>query len=901
MKRIFLFFSTLLSFSLGANAQFTADLAGYPLSTTGWTSGGSATVVDSTIRLANATTSQNGYIYYSTPTNLTTCGQFTVDFDYRVVASPGVTIADGIAFWYITNPPISVTGGGGCGIPNNANGLIMILDTYDNNSTPWENPLITLLGYNGTITNYTEGSLAGQLGIAYTQSYITDGTWHHAQISYNSGTVNVYVNYSSTPLITASYPMAINGYFGFSASTGALYSTQSIKNVHVVATSLGTTPTVVSPVNYCLNDAATTLSASGAAPLRWFTSDTATVTSLPSAPTPNTSVAGTTTYYVRSGAAGSCISAPDSVKVVVKAPVTPIVSGITNYCTGDTYVPFTVSGTTGTVHYYTTPVGGTPSFTPPAINTSVASVTNIYVSQTDSGCESARAPFTITVSATPAPPVVTPPTYCQFDAATPLAVAGSSLTWYGPGVTAPFTTTPTPATAIPHTDTFYVTQTIGGCTSDSARDIVTVKLKPNPPLVADTSYCQSFPAAALTAVGTNLLWYTTPGGVGSATAPVPSTATPGIATWFVTQTVNGCTSNQAAINVTTMFLPNFTITQSRPYVCQGDTLMLSYSGAAPIGGFFTWTLPEAASFAYGSTSSDVSVMVRFDSVNQQDVVLRIGDHADLCASYDTLRISVSRVPYVDPYIQENVCLGDTVALGLTDRSSNAATYTWDFAGASIITHNSNSGGPYTIKWTTPGIHVIKVTGITVAGCKSDQISDTVKVHMYPEAKFSIVGNGPVCMDDSIHFRADSINMSYSYFWTPTHFFRVSENPDAYGRIQANGYVTLRVSDPFGCYATDSLLITPQPCCTVYFPSAFTPNGNGRNDVFRPLYQGYHNFHNFRITNRWGQTVFESTNSEMSWDGKYNGVPQDMGVYYYFVKYDCGGETLTKTGDVTLIR
>jgi gliding motility-associated-like protein len=907
MKRIFLFFTALLGLLNGASAQMNIDLAGYPLVTTGWTysstTAGTAAPVDSTFRLTNnGTTGTASYLYYNTAINMNNWCSWTADFDFKITPSSG-TIADGFAFWFLTSPPSSATGAG-IGLPANPNGLVLIFDTYDNYSATGPHiPQLSLLGYNGTTASYVETSATGRLCTPlYSQSWVTNGNWHHVTVTYVLGNINVYFDYSATPSMTSTtaYPLTITGYFGFSGSTGAITSTQLIKNVHIVLP-VNATPTVTSPVHYCLGDAASPLTATGGSPLRWFTTDTATVTALPTAPTPNTSVAGTTTYYVRSGAAGSCISAPDSVKVVVTAPVTPTVSGTTSYCTGDTYVPFTVSGTTGTVKYYTTASGGTPSFTAPVINTAVAGITNIYVSQTDSGCESARAPFTITVSATPAPPVVTPPTYCQFDAATPLAVAGSSLTWYGPGVTAPFTTTPTPSTATPHIDTFYVTQTVGSCTSDSARDIVTVKLKPNPPLVADTSYCQLFPAPALTAVGTNLLWYTTPGGVGSTTAPVPSTATPGIATWYVTQTVNGCTSNQSAINVTTMFLPNFTITQSRPYVCQGDTLLLSYSGAAPIGGFFTWTLPEAASFAYGSTSSDVSVMVRFDSVNQQDVILRIGDHADLCANYDTLRISVSRMPYVEPYIQENVCLGDTVALGLTDRSSNAATYTWDFAGASVITHNSNSGGPYTIKWSTPGIHVIKVTGITAAGCKSAEIADTVKVHMYPKATFSIVGNGPVCMDDSVHFRADSINMSYSYYWTPTHFFKISQNPDAYGRIQTNGYVSLRVSDPFGCYTTDSLLITPQPCCTVLFPSAFTPNGDGKNDVFRPVYQGYHNFHNFRITNRWGQTVFESTNNQMSWDGKYNGDPQDMGVYYYFVKYDCGGETLTEKGDVTLIR
>jgi gliding motility-associated-like protein len=96
-------------------------------------------------------------------------------------------------------------------------------------------------------------------------------------------------------------------------------------------------------------------------------------------------------------------------------------------------------------------------------------------------------------------------------------------------------------------------------------------------------------------------------------------------------------------------------------------------------------------------------------------------------------------------------------------------------------------------------------------------------------------------------------------------------------------------------------IDPNSCCTVFLPNAFTPNGDGRNDFFRPIYNGYHHFHVFQIMNRWGQIIFTAENNNVQWDGNYNGVPQDMGVYYYYLKYDCGGKTIEEKGDVTLIR
>jgi gliding motility-associated-like protein len=84
------------------------------------------------------------------------------------------------------------------------------------------------------------------------------------------------------------------------------------------------------------------------------------------------------------------------------------------------------------------------------------------------------------------------------------------------------------------------------------------------------------------------------------------------------------------------------------------------------------------------------------------------------------------------------------------------------------------------------------------------------------------------------------------------------------------------------------------------PTGFTP-GALRNNRYKPMFAGYHRFHTFRITNRWGQTLFQSTDSDPSWDGTFNGVPQDMGVYFYYIKFDCGGKTIEQKGDCTLIR
>jgi gliding motility-associated-like protein len=69
------------------------------------------------------------------------------------------------------------------------------------------------------------------------------------------------------------------------------------------------------------------------------------------------------------------------------------------------------------------------------------------------------------------------------------------------------------------------------------------------------------------------------------------------------------------------------------------------------------------------------------------------------------------------------------------------------------------------------------------------------------------------------------------------------------------------------------------------PTAFSPNGDGLNDFFRPALQSVdEGDYEFLIYNRWGQLVFFTTNPSIGWDGKTNGRPADPGAYQYIVKY-----------------
>ncbi len=119
-----------------------------------------------------------------------------------------------------------------------------------------------------------------------------------------------------------------------------------------------------------------------------------------------------------------------------------------------------------------------------------------------------------------------------------------------------------------------------------------------------------------------------------------------------------------------------------------------------------------------------------------------------------------------------------------------------------------------------------------------------------------------------------------------------------------GSYWLEITNDFGCKSRDTFLVTAECPPGLWLPNAFTPNGDGINDVFKAL--GYHvvSFH-MHIFNRWGELVFVSDHMDRGWDGKHNGMPCELGVYVYDVRYVASAKDVPVTGrlrgNVTLIR
>lgn len=297
----------------------------------------------------------------------------------------------------------------------------------------------------------------------------------------------------------------------------------------------------------------------------------------------------TTTYTVTATNTTTGCTNTNVVRVQVNPlPAAPTVTSPVVYCQGATSVPLTATATAAglSFRWYTVATGGTGSTTAPTPSTVTAGSTTYYVCQVinATGCEGPRAAITVTVNAMPAAPAVTSPVnLCVGGPTGPLtatkATATDTLYWYTtPTGGTGSITAPTPSTATVTTTNWYVSaKSVAGC--EGNRATITVNVNPLPAAPGVTTpvvYCQGATASALTAVGTNLKWYTTAtGGTGSTTAPVPSTATVGSTTWYVSSSssaaTGSCEGPRSAITVTINATPTAPVVVTPVTYCVGAT------------------------------------------------------------------------------------------------------------------------------------------------------------------------------------------------------------------------------------------------------------------------------------------------------------------------------------------
>jgi gliding motility-associated-like protein len=165
---------------------------------------------------------------------------------------------------------------------------------------------------------------------------------------------------------------------------------------------------------------------------------------------------------------------------------------------------------------------------------------------------------------------------------------------------------------------------------------------------------------------------------------------------------------------------------------------------------------------------------------------------------------------------------------------------------------------------------------------------------------------PFAGNDTIIAKGQQLTLHGSggdiYAWSPPDGLSNTAIADPVVRYDQDITYILRVSDAQGCVGYDSISIKYYTGPDIYVPNAFTPNGDGRNDVFRFIPVGITEYSFFRIYNRWGQEIYSSTDFHQGWDGTYKGMPAPIDTYIWILEgKDFTGKTILKKGTVTLVK
>jgi gliding motility-associated-like protein len=248
-----------------------------------------------------------------------------------------------------------------------------------------------------------------------------------------------------------------------------------------------------------------------------------------------------------------------------------------------------------------------------------------------------------------------------------------------------------------------------------------------------------------------------------------------------------------------------------------------------------------------------------------------------------------------PVVDFNVtdaCTNTNVSFsGLNTNSESIARWQWIFDNGMIATQQNVEH-----LYSTSGNFPVQVLAVSVAGCNADTVQKLITIY----STNAYVGNDTVAVVNQPIQLNGSGGVNYEWFPATGLSNAAIANPVATNSADRN-YV-LRAFTPSGCESFDTIHIRIYDGPEIYVPRAFTPNGDGLNDVLKAFPAGLQQFRKFTIFNRLGQIVFTTTVASKGWDGTFNGKPQNQGLYIWIASATgYRGNEMSRKGTVLLVR
>lgn len=694
---------------------------------------------------------------------------------------------------------------------------------------------------------------------------------------------------STAPTATQTYTLTITDSSGCTATDQVTVTVNSSSMV-----SAGPDASI------CIGDS-TTLNASGAVSYSWAPT---TGLSCSTCATTVASPSATTTYVITGTDVNGCISTDTVVVVVNQIPVANAGPDVTVCNNGST----TLNASGGTTYTWFPNDGSlsctncaSPVATPTATTTYTVMVANGNCTDTDSVTVTMSSVITTTVT-------VTPPTCngsCDGQAQVTAAGGQSPYTYS-------WTSNPSQTTSATNlcAGTFYVTVTdANNCTSTDSAVIIDPPLVSLMPVATPSTICygqtSTLTAAAFGGTGSG---YTYTWGPASSTTlscfscPSP-VASPLTTTTYnvVAMDANGCQSSTQTVTVTVnpQLGLNMTGTAS---ICAGNTTPVGVIVTGGNGGPYNYSWSPS-----GTLSCSNCATPNATPNGTTTYTVTVTDNCGSPAVTGTVTVSVLP-PLTVSFSADQVAGCSPLTVNFTDNTNPQSTsWNWNLGGgsapSSTIASPSNT-------YTAPGTYDVTLSVIDVNGCPGQYtFNNMITVYPDPVPGFTFGPQPTTTISPDITFTPDcQLCVQCIYYIGNDSDAVVSNNCTGftYSFPDTGTYVvTQEVYTQYGCVATITHTVRIDPAFVLYAPNAFTPDGDGLNEVFLPQGTGIDpDNYELLIFDRWGNLLFRTEDMHQGWDGTVRGnkklVQEDTYVWKVIVK-DIMDATHIYTGHVSVIK
>ncbi|GEM_PF-1439537 len=763
-------------------------------------------------------------------------------------------------------------------------------------------PVVTsLAAHNPTTCGGDDGSIDLDVttpNTTYVVNYIFNGT--------PASTQNI--SSSASGIVTIS-GLSAGNYTGITLTlNGCPSAAQTATLADPSATAAPTVTTSAGSV--CIGQSAVLTASGCSGTLLWSTGETSTAITV--------SPVSTTTYTVTC-TVNNCVSPPGNVTInidpgPVVGSITPSSPSVCGGNDGSLTLNSLLPSTSYIVSYLyngnpvTVTLSSNASGSLVISGLSAGSYTSITL--TLAGCSSVSYSANIADPGSPAAPTVTAggaTTICQGETVSLTASGCSGNIAWSSGET-----TPTIIVSPAATTTYTATCTVGGCTS-TASNAVTVTVNPSPIVVSvDTNGAVNGLAngsVVVTAAGTGLDYSLD--GIAWQPTGTFNNLLPGSYTLQVRGS-NGCIT-QVPFVISNLSVTVVSLQADMVTICPGNTVSISVypTGMANVKSFslcLTYD-PLIASFAGITNANPLLSNVLTDSFVPGHLVITwsgtaavtIPD-ADLLFRLRFLGIQSGSSPVDWNNFAPGVCgiydnLGNAYMVNFTAGAANFLP-----APDAAITGDTEvcQGEPITLTaagdtlihiWTTPDgtifngqQYIVPVSGLSdggeyrliSTGSNGCSDADTANVIVNAGPQISLAAYDSICAEGVSDLTPGE---GYdTYLWqdgSTLPFFTTT----------GEGVYWVQVTDGSGCPGYDTVTLVKCPAAFLV-PTAFSPNGDGKNDVFRVQFSTNDIIENYKllIYDRWGQVVFESSNIGDTWNGYINGNPCPSGVYAYVIRF-----------------